>query len=72
MAKQTKVPHQCYYCTIKEAEERCIYCTDCRLAMARGEITPNYIRGKMCLSCGEDMGGKSMSNVICDKCINEI
>ena len=39
MKKKTQ---KCYYCKVQEAEEKCIYCTDCRLKMAKGEIKSNY------------------------------
>lgn len=32
------IPSKCYNCRQKDAEHMCIYCTKCRLKMAKGEI----------------------------------
>lgn len=71
MAKKESTS-KCWYCKTNLCEERCIYCTSCREAMAAGKIKPNYLKDKICLVCGKDIGVNPISNVVCKQCIDEI
>lgn len=75
MIKKKTQNQKCYYCKTRESEEKCIYCTECRLKMAKKEIEPNY--GKpdkhYCQICKEEITGPNqISHVICRKCLDEI
>jgi len=64
---------KCYYCKLYQSEERCIYCTNCRKKMAKGEIRSNFGEEKRCQICGKQiLDEKPLSNVVCIQCINEI
>ncbi len=72
MKKKSSESIKCWACRARESEERCIYCTPCRLAMAKGELRSLY-GDRGCRICGKEMGkDDSISNVVCNKCISEI
>lgn len=71
--KNSKTP--CYYCKTNMAEEKCVYCTECRLKMAKGEIKPNYgtVEKHICMVCKQEIkGSNQISRVICRACLDEI
>ena len=67
--KQVKIPlsHICQYCKENEREKSCVYCTDCRLRMAKKEIEPDYVteykkKVKVCHLCKREVEGKYFCN----------
>lgn len=41
----TYIEGLCFNCQIKKGEDMCIYCTECRLKMAKGEIESPLQKG---------------------------